>query len=50
MPCIGGKNAPPTMAILSNAEPFSVKSPILSMPKLKRVGNIMEIKTPNPTM
>ena len=47
-PWIGGKNAPPTMAIFNKAEALPENAPTSSMPRLKSVGNIMPRNKPKP--
>ena len=45
-PCIHGIMAPPTIAVLSSPEASPVNGPNPSMPNVKMVGNMMELKKP----
>jgi len=41
-----GRIAPPTMAMVSTPDPLPVSGPSSATPRLKMVGNMIELKSP----
>src|SRR6266571_604538 len=49
-PCITGRMAPPTMAIFRMPDPLPVSGPSSATPRLKMVGNMIELNSPTARM